>query len=62
MATTDSRITYMSIGDAGAPGPPPPIPFFDAVPGAGGISSAYANDTIKRKRADTSLLIVFILF
>jgi len=60
IATIPNRYTYISIGEAGAPGPPPPVPLA-AEAGAGGISSAYANDITKSKRADTSLFIVFIL-
>jgi len=61
IATIPNTYTYISMGEAGAPGPPPPVPPLAAEAGAGGISSAYANDTTKSKRADTSLFIVFIL-
>lgn len=57
-AIADSAYTYISIGDAGAPGPVPPAP----PPGFVTVC-ALTNATAKKKKADvTSLLIVLIRF
>ncbi len=62
-AMTPKAYTYISIGEAGAPGPTGPTsPGVGGPPGPTGPTSALTNAAIKREKVKSNLLIAFIYF